>query len=80
MNNLPVKKMAVLHNNANREWLYLIWKIYYYELVTGMDFGSEMLSVDHADISKRDIGNNRCISWAKRNFFQSRDCVCLIII
>jgi len=30
-----------------------------------MDFGSEMLSVDHADISKRDIGNNRCISWAK---------------
>jgi len=23
----------------------LIWKIYYYELVTGMDFGSEMLSV-----------------------------------
>jgi hypothetical protein len=29
-----------------------------YELVTGMDFGSEMLSVDHADISKRDIGNN----------------------
>jgi hypothetical protein len=42
-----------------------------------MDFGSEMLSVDHADISKRDIGNNRCISWAKRKFFQSRDCVCL---
>ena len=40
-----------------------------------MDFGSEMLSVDHAD-----IGNNRCISWAKQNFFQSRDCVCLFII
>jgi hypothetical protein len=33
-----------------------------------MDFGSEMLSVDHANISKRDIGNNRCISWAKQNF------------
>jgi hypothetical protein len=45
-----------------------------------MDFGSEMLSVDHADISKRDIGNNRCISWAKRKFFQSQDCVCLFII
>jgi hypothetical protein len=26
-------------------------KIYYYELVTGMDFGGEMLSVDHANIS-----------------------------
>ena len=36
-----------------------------------MDFGSEKLSVDHADISKRDIGNNRCISWAKRKNFQS---------
>ena len=34
-----------------------------------MDFGSEMLSVDHADISKRDIGNNRCISWAKPKIF-----------
>jgi hypothetical protein len=33
-----------------------------------MDFGSEMLSVDHADISKRNIGNNHCISWAKRVF------------
>jgi hypothetical protein len=33
-----------------------------------MDFGSEMLSVDHADISKRDIGNNRCISWTKQKF------------
>ena len=31
-----------------------------------MDFGSEMLSVDHADIRQRDIGNNRCISWAKQ--------------
>ena len=51
MNNLPVKKMAVLHNNANHDLMHLIWKIYYYELVTGMDFGSEMLSVDHANIS-----------------------------
>jgi hypothetical protein len=33
-----------------------------------MEFGSEMLSVDYANISKRDIGNNRCISWAKQNF------------
>jgi hypothetical protein len=33
-----------------------------------MEFGSEMLSVDHANISKRDIGNNRCISWTKQNF------------
>jgi hypothetical protein len=32
-----------------------------------MDFGSEMLSVDHADISKRDIGNNRSISWKNGN-------------
>jgi hypothetical protein len=32
-----------------------------------MDFGSEMLSVDHADISKRDIGNNRSISWENGN-------------
>jgi len=40
-----------------------------------MDFGSEMLSVDHADISKRDIGNNRCISWAKRKFLQSGLCL-----
>ena len=40
-----------------------------------MDFGSEMLSVDHANISQRDIGNNRCISWEKRKFFQSRDCM-----
>jgi hypothetical protein len=39
-----------------------------------MDFGSEMLSVDHADISKRDIGNNRRISRAKQKFFQSWDC------
>ena len=52
----------------------------YIFLVTGMDFGSEMLSVDHADNSKRDIGNNRCISWAKPKCFQSRDCVCLFII
>jgi hypothetical protein len=42
--------MAVLHNNANRD-LHLIRKIYYYELVTVMDIGSEMLSVDHANIS-----------------------------
>ena len=32
-----------------------------------MDSGSEMLSVDHADISKRDIGNNRSISWENGN-------------
>jgi hypothetical protein len=38
--------------------LKIIWSSDY-ELVTGMDFGSEMLSVDHADISKRDNGNNR---------------------
>jgi hypothetical protein len=39
MNNLPVKKMAVLHNNANfyRDFMHLIWKICYYELVTGME-------------------------------------------
>jgi hypothetical protein len=37
VNNLPVKKMAVLHNNANRDFMHLIWKIYYYELVTGME-------------------------------------------
>jgi hypothetical protein len=37
VNNLPVKKMAVLHNNANRDYMHLIWKIYYYELVTGME-------------------------------------------
>ena len=44
--------MAVLHNNANRDFYsFNMKKIYYYELVTGMDFGSEMLSVDHADIS-----------------------------
>jgi hypothetical protein len=47
--------------------------------VTGMDFGSEMLSVDHADISKRDIGNNRCISWTKQKFLQRQDCVCEFI-
>jgi hypothetical protein len=47
---LTCKQMAVLHNNANRD-LHLIWKIYYYELVTVMDIGSEMLSVDHANIS-----------------------------
>ena len=29
--------MAVLHNNANRDFMHLIWKIYYYELVTGME-------------------------------------------
>jgi hypothetical protein len=37
-----------------------------------MDFGSEMLSVDHADIRKRDIGNNHCISWAKQKCFKKR--------
>ena len=37
MNNLPVKKMVVLHNNANRDFMHLIWKMYYYELVTGME-------------------------------------------
>ena len=37
MNNLPVKKMAVLHNNANRDFMHLIWKISHYELVTGME-------------------------------------------
>jgi hypothetical protein len=29
--------MAVLHNNANRDFMHLIWKIDYYELVTGME-------------------------------------------
>jgi hypothetical protein len=29
--------MAVLHNNANRDFMHLIWKIYHYELVTGME-------------------------------------------
>jgi hypothetical protein len=29
--------MAVLHNNANRDFTHLIWKIYYYELATGME-------------------------------------------
>jgi hypothetical protein len=29
--------MAVLHNNANLDFMHLIWKIYYYELVTGME-------------------------------------------
>jgi hypothetical protein len=29
--------MAFLHNNANRDFMHLIWKIYYYELVTGME-------------------------------------------
>jgi hypothetical protein len=29
--------MAVLYNNANRDFMHLIWKIYYYELVTGME-------------------------------------------
>ena len=29
--------MAVLHSNANRDVMHLIWKIYYYELVTGME-------------------------------------------
>jgi hypothetical protein len=29
--------MVVLHNNANRDFMHLIWKMYYYELVTGME-------------------------------------------
>ena len=29
--------MAVLHNNANRDFMHLIWKIYYYELATGIE-------------------------------------------
>ena len=29
--------MAVLHNNANRNFMHLIWKIYYYEQATGME-------------------------------------------
>ena len=29
--------MAVLHNNANHDLMHLIWKIYYYELVTCME-------------------------------------------
>jgi hypothetical protein len=29
--------MVVLHNNANRDFMHLIWKIYYYELVTGKE-------------------------------------------
>jgi hypothetical protein len=29
--------MAVLNNNANRDFMHLIWTIYYYELVTGME-------------------------------------------
>jgi hypothetical protein len=29
--------MPVLHNNANRDFMHLIWKIYHYELVTGME-------------------------------------------
>ena len=29
--------MTVLHNNANRDFMHLIWKIYYYKLVTGME-------------------------------------------
>ena len=29
--------MTVLHSNANRDVMHLIWKIYYYELVTGME-------------------------------------------
>ena len=29
--------MAALHNNANRDFMHLIWKFYYYELVTGIE-------------------------------------------
>jgi hypothetical protein len=29
--------MAVLNSNANRDFMHLISKIYYYELVTGME-------------------------------------------
>ena len=29
--------MAVLHINSNCDFMRLIWKIYYYELVTGME-------------------------------------------
>ena len=30
-------RVQYLHNNANRDFMHLIWKIYYYELVTGME-------------------------------------------
>jgi len=38
MYNLPVKKMVVVKIVNNASWLHLLWKIYYYELVTGRDF------------------------------------------
>ena len=39
MNNLPVKKMAVLHNNTNREWLHLIFNMKNLLLWTSTRYG-----------------------------------------
>jgi hypothetical protein len=33
---------TIFYLTNSQTWLHLIWKIYYYELVTGMDFGNDM--------------------------------------
>jgi hypothetical protein len=48
--------MSVLHNNANRDFMHLIWKIYYYELVTGMEKDILVSHKGQGTATNREIG------------------------
>ena len=48
--------MAVLHNNANRDFMHLIWKIYYYELVTGMEKDIHISHKGQGAVTNREKG------------------------
>jgi hypothetical protein len=48
--------MAVLHNNANRDIMHLIWKIYYYELVTRMEKDSHVSHKGQGAATNREKG------------------------
>ena len=48
--------MVVLHNNANRDFMHLIWKMYYYELVTGMEKDIHVSHKGQAAATNREKG------------------------
>jgi hypothetical protein len=63
--------MAVLHNNANRDFMHLKWKIYYYELVTGMEKDIHVVTKGRAllQIEKKgraSLGQGRVLRPVKR--------------
>jgi hypothetical protein len=55
--------MAVLHNNANRGFMHLIWKIYYYELVTGMEKDIHISHKGQGAATNREKGQG--VTWTR---------------